>query len=230
MTLRPEEIDKISADPGNKAVKIEGLSQKYADILLFLKKSLDEPKDKEDVFDVSIDAINRMGFEFSFIAIFREDKKYSSAVRIRVDSELVNRVEDYARKMMPGMTALRYRIPIYEDGRIYRKFLIEGRKPLVSNNIKVSDPASVISADMGELYDNLISKDSPLTLLLPAFKRIAPYRHAISTQLFIDGEAFGNIGIASGKELSEEELDVLLVMSRMMSKALERVGFAKNYL
>lgn len=205
------------------------LSDNYKGILLFLKRSLEDAKDKEEIFDVSIDAINRMGLEFSFIAIFREDRKYSSAVRIRVDSELVNRVEDYARKMMPGMTVMRYRIPIFEEGRIFKKFLLEGNKPLISDNIKVSKPDEVLSANISDLYDNLITRDSPLLILVPAFKRIIPYKYAISTHIFINGTPMGNIGVAASRELHEEEVNVLRIIAELIAKALDAVGFGKNY-
>jgi hypothetical protein len=222
-----QELTSIVSDIGK--AKAPWLSDNYRGILLFLAKGLSESKDKEEIFDVSIDALNRLGFEFTFIAIFREDRKYSSAVRIRVESELVNRVEDYARKMMPGMTVMRYRIPIFEDGRIFRKFLLESKKALLTDNIKVSKPDEVISAPISELFDNLISKDSPLVILLPAFKRIVPYKYAMSTHIFIDGTPMGNIGIASGRELREDELNVLKVIAEMIAESLDKVGFGKNY-
>ncbi len=230
MTVKPEEKKEIVENIDKENFKVDWLSDAYKEILSFLKKNLAESKDKEDIFDISIDAINRMGGEFSFIAIFREDRKYSSAVRIRVDSELINRVEDYARKMMPDMTVMRYRIPIYEEGRMFRKFLIEGTKPLVTDNINVSNKDEVIHTNISELYDNLISRDSPLTLLLPAFKRIAPYKHAMSTHIFIGGVAFGNLGIASTNELEEKDLNMLLLISEIMANSLDRVGFGKNYI
>jgi len=229
MILKPEEIAAIAEKIIDKKVKIDWLSDKYRDILIFLQENLTDAKDKEEVFDVGIDAINRMGFDFAFIAIFREDRKYSSAVRIRVDSDLVNRVEDYARKMMPSMTVMRYRIPIYEEGRVFRRFCLEQTKPLVTDSVKVSDRSEVFSVSITECYENLISKDSPLVLLLPAFKRIVPYKYAISTQIFVDGTAFGNLGVASESELGEEDLNVLLVLTEMFSRALGKTGFGKNY-
>ena len=230
MLLKDSEIRSIANDADKTLADVKWLSPAYRDVLSFLTKNLQEARDKEEIFDVSIDALNRLSFEFSFVAIFREDRKYSSAVRIRVDSELVNRVEDFARKMMPDMTVMRYRIPIYEDGRIFRKFLLEDKKPLVTKNIKASNTLDYITADIGELYDNLISKDSPVGLLLPAFKRLVPYKYAISTHIFIEGTALGNIGIASARELKEDEVNMLLVMSEIIAVSLKKVGFGLNYI
>lgn len=230
MLLKDSEIRSIANDADKTLADVKWLSPAYREVLSFLTKNLQEARDKEEIFDVSIDALNRLSFEFSFVAIFREDRKYSSAVRIRVDSELVNRVEDFARKMMPDMTVMRYRIPIYEDGRIFRKFLLEDKKPLVTKNIKVSNALDYITADIGDLYDNLISKDSPLGLLLPAFKRLVPYKYAISTHIFIEGTALGNIGIASARELKEDEVNMLLVMSEIIAVSLKKVGFGLNYI
>ena len=219
-------IENVEKDP----FKVDWLNVARREILSFLKKNLSDAKDKEEVFDVSIDAINRMGYELSFIAIFREDRKYSSAVRIRVDSELINRVEDYARKMMPNMTIMMYRIPIHEEGRMFRMFLLEQNKPLVTDNIKIANPGEAITASISDLYENLITKNSPLVLLLPAFKRIVPYKSAMSTHIFTEGTAMGNIGIASGRELTEGDLNMLIVISEMMSQALSRLGFGRNYI
>lgn len=230
MLLKIEAIGKIIDGIDKPGTGPEGISASDKEILVFLKKNLAESKDKEDIFDVSIDALNRLGYEVSFVAIFREDRKYSSAVRIRVDSELVNRVEDFARKMMPDMTVMRYRIPIFEEERIFKKFLLEGSKPLITDNVKVEDKDEVISASISELYDNLIPKNSPLAILLPAFKRIVPYKYAMSTHIFIEKTALGNIGLASAKELSEEQVNMLLIISEMMAQALANIGFGKNYI
>lgn len=230
MLLKIEEIRNIIEDINRPGSGPKGISSAYKEILFFLNKNLADSKDKEDVFDVSIDAINRIGYEVGFVAIFREDRKYSSAVRIRVDSELVNRVEDFARKMMPDMTVMRYRIPIFEEGRIFGKFLLEGTKPLVTDNIKVEKKDEVISTNISQLYDNLIPKDSPLVILLPAFKRIVPYKYAISTHIFIEKTPFGNIGIASARELGEEQVNMMLMISEMMAQSLEKIGFGRNYI
>jgi len=230
MVLTQNEAGTIIENIEKDSFKIDWVNVARREILGFLKKNLADAKDKEEVFDVTIDAINRLGYEFSFIAIFREDRKYSSAVRIRVDSELINRVEDYARKMMPDMTVMMYRIPIFEEGRMFQKFLLEQRKPLVTDNIKLAHPDSVFSASISDLYDNLITKDSPLTLLLPAFKRIVPYKFAISTHVFIEGTALGNIGVASAKELTEDDLNMLIVISETMASSLAKLGFGHNYI
>jgi len=223
----PEIIEAINNI--EKGVSCGGLSDKTSEIISIFRKNLEGSTDKEEIYDVSIDALNRIGNDFSFIAIFREDRKYSTAVRIRVDSELVNRVEDYARKIMPELTVMRYRIPIYEDGRLFRRFLLDGKVPLVSDNINLSDGSNVLKASITEMYDNLISFDSPLKLLIPAFKRMVPYKSAMSVQLFINDFAVGNIGFASRDVLSEESLNFLLMISSLMSDKLEKLGFGKNY-
>jgi hypothetical protein len=230
MILKREEAETIVENAGKDGFKVDSIPLSSRGILDYLKSNLADAKDKEEIFDVAISAINRIGCEFSFIAIFREDRKYSSAVRIRVDSELVNRVEDYAQKMMPNMTVMRYRIPIYEDGRIFRRFLLEGTKPLISDNVKVSNNSDVLTSSMSDLYDNLISSDSPLKLLLPAFKRIVPYKYAMSTHIFIDGTALGNIGAASTREFKEDDLNTLILISSLISGSLESIGFGKNYI
>jgi len=224
-----EDKRKIIDGAGAPGFKVESLPENYNNILSFLKKNLDGANDKEDVFDFSIDAINRMGFEFSFIAMFREDRRYSSAVRIRVDSELVSKVEDFAQKMMPDMTVMRYRIPIYEEGRIYRRFLLESKKPLVTTSVGFSGSPDVVSEDISEMYDNLLPKDSPIGILMPALKRIVPYKYAMSAHIFINEAAVGNIGIASAREMKEEDLNMLLLIACSIAGALEKVGFGKNY-
>ena len=230
MLIKREELASVIGRVGGDDLLSADISSEHMEVLKFLKKNLSDARDREDIFDFSIDAINRSGFEFSFIAVFREDRKYSSAVRIRVDSELVNRVEDYARKMMPNLTVMRYRIPIYEDGRIFKKFLLESKKPLVTDNIEISNKNDVISASLSDLFNNLISKDSPLVLLLPAFKRLVPYKYAMSTQILIDETVVGNIGVASIRELTEGDLNLLMLISKMMSDALGLIGFGRDYL
>lgn len=205
------------------------LSSGEQEILSIFKKGLDEATDKEETYDVSIDGINRLGHDFSFIAIFRADRKYSTVVRMRVDSELLNSTEDYARKIMPEMTVLRYRIPIYEEGRLFRKFLLENRKPLVTDNIKVSNSDSVMVAKISDMYDDLIEQESPLNLLMPAFRRLVPYKSIISVLLVIDDISVGNIGVASVQELDEHNVDLLSLMAKMISGALSKVGLGKGY-
>ncbi len=227
--LEKSEIEILINDIEKGKPSINKITDKVWDIISIFKNNLDSSTDKEEIYDVSIDALNRFGHEFSFIAIFREDRKYSTAMRIRVDSDLVNRVEDYARKMMPELTVMRYRIPIYEKGRLFKRFLLEDKKPLISDNISVQDEERYIKASMVEIYENLVSVDSPLKLLLPAFKRIVPYKSAMSTQLFINDDAVGNIGFASRSIMTENNLDFLLIISRLVSMKLDKLGFGKNY-
>ena len=227
--LDKSEIEGIINNIGAKNSQADKIAEKDRNILSIFKKNLDEAGDKEDIYDVSIDALSRFGYDFSFVAIFRDDRKYSTAMRIRVDSELVNRVEDYARKMMPDVTVMRYRIPIFEEGRLFRRFLLESKMPLVSENISISEPGKVIKASMNEIYDNLIAENSPLKLLIPAFKRMVPYKSAMSSHLFVGDIAIGNIGFGSKFVIPEETLDLLLIISEMIGKKLNSIGFGKNY-
>ena len=227
--LNKNEIQEIINNIGAECPQNSKIPEKDLNIISILKKNLDEASDKEDVYDVSIDALSRCGYDFCFVAIFRDDRKYSTAARIRVDSELVNRVEDYARKMMPDVTVMRYRIPIFEEGRLFRRFLLESKTPLVSENISISEPGKVIKASMNEIYDNLIAKDSPLKLLIPAFKRMVPYKSAVSAHLFVGDVAVGNIGFGSKKVITEESLNALLVFSKLIGDKLDAVGFGKSY-
>jgi len=223
------ELSIITNNIGSEKPPTDKILSESWDVISILKKNLDESSDTEEIYDVSIDALNRFRHDFSFIAIFREDRKYSTAVRIRVDSDLVNRVEDYARKMMPEVTVMRYRIPIYEEGRLFRRFLLESKKPLITDNIKINDDGRLIKASMDEIYDNLVSLDGPLKLLLPAFKRIVPYKSAMSAHLFVSDIAVGNIGFASRKVMSEENLSALVIVSKLVGEKLDKIGFAKSY-
>ncbi len=193
-------------------------------ILRELTNNLYTAKTKDEILDNAMSGLDLLGFQFYALALATPDRKYSEVLRIAGRGFYPQKIERLAKRIIPKFKTKGYKVPIYEEGNIYKRFFEEKEpKPIVSDGIKVSNERSVIKAPLTDLYANLFERESRFRSFLPTAQKLIPLQSVIATPFVVRGKVVGNFSITSEHVLTEHDLDLLMTLSRMVSQALEKL-------
>lgn len=183
---------------------------------------------QDEVLDAAYRSVERLGREISNIVMLTEDGGYRQLVRVGIDSGLARKIEEIARRIMPGISLLGYKIPLYEES-IYKK-MVDTARPIVTEDIIIQDENSVIRTTIERIALDYTAPGSPLrpiikTLIVP----LLPYKSVMDMPIVAENRVVGAMALTSDMDFTENDLELLRTLALMTGSALERVRLLEKW-
>jgi C4-dicarboxylate-specific signal transduction histidine kinase len=150
--------------------------------------------------------------------MFTRDGRYIQLVRVGIESGLAKNIEKIAWRVIPGISFLGYKIPLYEES-IYKKMRDTGR-PIVTENIVIQDKDSVIRTTVERIALDYTSPGSPLRLLIKTLiVPMLPYKSVIDMPIVAGNKVAGAIALTSDTDLTEAEYKLKKTNAQLLQSA-----------
>ncbi|MBU7024464.1 MAG: hypothetical protein HXS40_09900, partial [Theionarchaea archaeon] len=180
---------------------------------------------QDDILDVVIEGISRLGRFFSALSLLDEKRTHATIVRTK-ESPLLKPAEKAAELAKSDEITKGHQIFFTDMSSIYRTFF-NGTLPLISSNITISE-YPVMKADLSEIYTGILLSGKEDYKTVGDSAEIPPYQSLMVFPLVVERRTIGMLHVASETIFSEGDFILMRTIAEMASGAMERIFQAER--
>jgi PAS domain S-box-containing protein len=185
-----------------------------------LNTRLFQARSRNEVFDAAVEGIQQMGYPLSTLVMLDEERTHAVVVRLRMDNDLKESVQNVMETVIPGFAIKGFPVPV--GGNAVLDTFFEKEIPLVTPDV-AQNSGTYLCIELREMYGTFTGGASALQPLVAEVEKLLPYSSCMVFPIRVAGQTVGAVAAASTTTFTDKDFSLMTTLGEMVSSAVERI-------